>query len=178
MKSGILSIAALTALSCATACKQQESVSAQKSVDEVQSRTISFIFGPIVRSVSYEDLRVFAETGEARGDIGNAVSLAKLPKADLQKLLTTPIDFQIQTMNDLLNSPLGNSVLLKAGEYISPRHTNDYRVQTIRAAIIASLADDNKATVLEVLKNLPVNVKVEVGKLLEMRSAFSSLFGK
>jgi hypothetical protein len=62
---------------------------------------------------------VFAEIGEARGDIGNAIALGKLNKAEIQKVLTSPIELQIQTMNDLLNSAIGNAILLKAGEYIS-----------------------------------------------------------
>jgi hypothetical protein len=141
------------------------------------SRQISIVFGPIKRSITLEQLQKFASTGTAEGDIGNFISLAKLDKAMIRARLTDMIEKDLMEMDRALNSEIGVAILTKLGTALHPAKSKGTEVQALRAAIILSLADDNKMSILEVIEKLPVDMFVDVQSLLKLKDEISMFLG-
>lgn len=142
--------------------------SPQLTVDS--GRKVTLIFGPINRSTSIEMLKSFSVTGVPQGDIANFISLAKLDKQTVQGYLNVSKEFDMVEMDKVLNSPLGETILKKVGSVLHPEKSMGYEVQALRSAIILSLVDDNKMSLIEVLSNLPVNMVIDVENLMKLQS--------
>lgn len=141
------------------------------------SRQISIIFGPIKRSITLNQLQKFASTGIADGDIGNFIGLAKLDKAMIQARLTDSIEKDLMDMDRALNSEIGVAILTKLGTALHPAKSKGTEVQALRAAIILSLADDSKMSILEIIEKLPVDMFVDVQALLKLKDEINMFLG-
>ena len=179
MKTTALSLGLI--LSAIMGCGRQTSVQATEAAARksqvTSSRKISVIFGPIKRSITYDQLVNFASTGVAEGDIGNFISLAKLDKIMIQKKLTESSSKDLIDMDRALNSEIGIAILTKLGTAIHPAKGKGTQVQALRAAIILSLADDGKLSFLEVIEKLPVDMFVDVGALLKLKDEIKGFLG-
>ena len=151
--------------------KSESSRNASVNQNNVSTgRKITLLFGPINRSTSIDLLNGFASTGVAEGDIGNFISLAKLNKETVQGYLNVSKEFDMVEMDHVLNSSLGEAILKKVGTVLHPAKSKGYEVQALRSAIILSLVDDNKMSLIEVLNNLPVDMVVDVENLTKLQS--------
>lgn len=144
----------------------------------LQDKRIYFIYGSLIRSVSVSDLEKFASRGVANGDIGNIIKFGKLDAKALRAQLNKEYQLDFVETSKILNNQFGVAVLNKLGDAVHPHLTKTASVQAVRSAIVMSLQDDNKLTPLEVLKNLPVDMDVEVDVVLKMRDELSALFAK
>jgi len=151
--------------------KSESSRNASVNQNNVSNgRKITLLFGPINRSTSIDLLNGFASTGVAEGDIANFISLAKLNKETVQGYLNVSKEFDMVEMDHVLNSSLGEAILKKVGSVLHPAKSKGYEVQALRSAIILSLVDDNKMSLIEVLNNLPVDMVVDVENLTKLQS--------
>ncbi|MFZ9519027.1 MAG: alpha/beta hydrolase [Silvanigrellaceae bacterium] len=168
------------AAALATGCvkKLDAKLESTESNYTVQDKRIYFIYGPLIRSISVRDLEEFATRGIANGDIGNIVKFGRLDSNVLRAQLSKEYQLDLIETTNILNNSLGIAILTKLGEAVHPHLTKTASVQAVRSAIIMSLQDDNKLTPLEVLKNLPVDMDVEVETVLKMKDELASIFMK
>jgi hypothetical protein len=174
-----ISLAALAAgVLLATGCMNKSQKQGAEVKEASADRTMTFIYGPINRSIRVADIKAFVEGAEPTGDLANVIKFGKLDPANVRKLLSSKKEMKFETANKLLTSSIGEAVLGKLGTVVHPRHTPQYGVQTIRAAAIAALADDDNVSILEFLENLPVDVAIEVEPLLAMKSEIQGLMDR
>ncbi|NBX17698.1 MAG: alpha/beta hydrolase [Proteobacteria bacterium] len=184
MSHRLLSLAGLFVLSAAvalgTACKKKTDsvIESTESNYTVQDKRIYFIYGALIRSVSVSELEIFAQKGIAGGDIANFIKFGKLDANALRRQLSKEYALDLVETSTILNNPVGTAILNKLGDAVHPHLTKNGSAQAVRAAIIASLQDDNKLTPLEVLRNLPVNMDVEIETVLKLKDELADAFLK
>ena len=164
-------------IGCGGEASNRATESAARESNVTPSRQISVIFGPIKRSITLAQLTKFANTGVADGDIGNFIALAKLDKSMIQSRLTENSEKDLLDMDRALNSEIGMAILTKLGTAMHPAKGKGTEVQALRAAIILSLADDNKLSILEVIEKLPVDLFVDVQALLKLKDEIKMFLG-
>jgi hypothetical protein len=174
--SGLILLSASLGLS--TSCKKKVDSVIASSNYTVQDKRIYFIYGALIRSISVRDLELFAEKGIANGDIGNILKFGKLDSDALRKQLTKEYALDLVETSNILNNPVGVAILNKLGDAVHPHLTRTGSAQAVRSAILASLQDDNKLTPIEVLRNLPVNLDVEVDAVLKLKDELADVFMK
>lgn len=115
-----------------------------------------FTYGPLGRSFSIEDLRTFAETGESTRQLQWYFNLANTEPEDFRQVLTKPIPVSRGLINRITYSLPGEFALSQLGEVI---HTKSRRanIQALRAALVLSVNDDNRLSILEFLENYPTS---------------------
>jgi hypothetical protein len=143
-----------------------------------QGRVVVFVYGPFVRSISFSDLKLFCDTGESRGDVGNFLLLSGYDPGAVKDFLTSEIEVDFVEADMILNSSLGVAFLEKVGAVVHPRHTSQYAVEMLRSAVMMSLFDDNKVSLLEFIENLPVDALVDVELALPLLSEISASSGE
>lgn len=176
LRTGIVALLLVHLVGCGN--NDLSSPSQTSAIQSVSDRKISFVFGPIIRSIAIKDLENFINQGVANGDIGNILRFGNLPDTTLKTLLTTEYRFSLVQMSAILNTSVAEALLTKIGKAAHPRLAKDYAVQAIRAAIIKSLVADDTLSVFEVLKNLPVDLVIDVVEALKLANELGSLVSK
>lgn len=169
-----LSLAALTLTAC---YKTQTSGVSSTTASEDNSKRITFIIGPLSRSVSVKQIEEFVSDERVNNDVTALLKSGKLNTAEIRTQLKNTFQFDVVQMDKILNSPIGVALLTKLGEAIHPHATKETAVQAVRSAIILALADDNRLSGAEVLSHIPVNMDVEVLELLKLRKELGDAFG-
>jgi hypothetical protein len=154
----------------------EHSVTSAPANANTQDKRIYFILGPLIRSISVSDLEIFAGKGIARGDIGNILNFGKLEPQNLRDQLNKEYLLDFVAVSQALNDSVGVALLSKLGEGVHPLRNKATSVQALRSALVMSLEDDNALTPLEVLKNLPVDMAVEIDVILKMKDELTGLF--
>ncbi|MEY2988150.1 MAG: hypothetical protein RJB13_1671 [Pseudomonadota bacterium] len=172
-----LSSLTLAALTLAACNKSQTSAitSAQMPVDN--SKKITFIIGPVSRSVSVKQIEEFVSNESANNDVTALLKSGKLNASEIRTQLKNTFQFDLVQMDKILNSPLGVALLTKLGDAVHPHATKTAAVQAVRSAIILALADDNKLSGYEVLSHIPVNMDIEILELLKLKKELGDAFG-
>ena len=138
---------------------------------------ITFIIGPINRSITLDELRTLAETGEARGDLKTIIKVANQTPEGAAEFLTQPFPFDLVRAYGLLTSVPGEAMLEKIGTVLAPRNANSAGAQALSAAILLSLSGDNEFTLLELLEKYPTDARVNVGALQSLGEEFGDVTG-
>ncbi|NBO37957.1 alpha/beta hydrolase [bacterium] len=167
-----------TASGCNKKIEASGIASAVSATDTDHSKRITFILGPIARSITINQVDAFVRNGSANNDIGNILQFGKLDAATVRKQLSTEYTFELIQADKTLNSQLGVAILSKLGEAIHPHLSKRNAVQALRSAVIASLANDDKLSPLEVLANLPVDMDVEIDQVLKIKDELGSVFSQ
>lgn len=136
---------------------------------------ITIMVGPLNRSISVSELETLAEEGIAKGDLATALKISKQTPESAGKLLTQEIPFDLVQADRLLTSPIGESLLGQIGRVMAPRSSNSAGDIAMRSAILLSLADDGKMTVLEVLRRYPTNARLNLSELREVQDQLKDL---
>jgi hypothetical protein len=157
---------AFTVLSCSG---RDETTQTSKTASLDGSRRLTFVVGPIFRSITLNEVKTFVETGVPQGDIDTLIRFGGLKADDLCGLMTKSVSLGLVPVDKILRSSIGEGVLKKVGTIIHPRGNPDNAVLAIRAAVIASLANDDSLNFVEVLENLPVDMMVDVMELLALK---------
>jgi hypothetical protein len=150
---------------------------AQSAVAADTSKRITFIVGPLARSVTVNQVNSFVQNGDPNGDVAGLLRTGNIPLEQLRSQLSKVYELDLIQMDKVLNSQIGVAILTRLGEAVHPHKTKETSVQAVRSAIILSLAQDNKLSPMEVLTNLPVDMDVEVLQLLKLRDELGSVFG-
>jgi hypothetical protein len=178
VSSGLTFLSLAAALTTGCIKKLDAKVESTESNFSVQEKRIYFIYGPLIRSVSVQDLEDFAAQGIAKGDIGNLIKFGRLDSNVLRAQLSKEYELDLVETTNILNNSLGVAILTKLGDAVHPHLTKTASVQAVRSAIVMSLQDDNKLTPIEVLKNLPVDMDVEVETVLKLKDELGAFFAK
>jgi hypothetical protein len=115
---------------------------------------IVFTFGPLGRSIPVADLQTLAETGKATRQIRWYLNVADLEAETLQQILTKEVGVSLRLIDRAGYSLPGEYVLYQIGNTV---HTKSRRanIQALRSALILSVSDDNRLSLLEFFQNYP-----------------------
>jgi hypothetical protein len=136
---------------------------------------ITLIIGPLNRSIAVSEIEALTTGKAATGDLRTVLRFAGQTSEQAGALLKMELPFSVVQADQILNSSLGESLLNKLGQIVAPRSSGQAGAQALRAALILSLADDGKATALEVLRRYPTDMRVNVGALQAASKEFKDL---
>lgn len=124
---------------------------------------VTFSKSGISRTVMVADIVELVETGDEKGV---EVLLQAAPKQEIiEKLQTSFNNLNPSDADKALTSKAGNYILTMISQRVKPRSSSSQAtaIKALRGAVIMSLADDDKATFLEILENYPLDsVHVEL----------------
>lgn len=124
--------------------------------------------GLLQQSFGVAELEQLIATGDVPNGWGIYLDLANLDAAALQSALTQEVALDLVMTDHLLNSPLGEQVLEFVGRVVhTPSgHAN---VQALRSALVFSVHDDGRVSLLEFFKNYPHDeIHVNLDELTEV----------
>jgi hypothetical protein len=115
-----------------------------------------FTYGPLGRSLSIEDLKTFAETGETTRQLRWYLNLANTEPESFRQVLAKQVPVSLKLVDRITYSLPGEFALSQLGEII---HTKSHRanIQALRSAFILSVSDDNQLSLIEFLEKYPTN---------------------
>ena len=142
------------------AASEPESQLISQQTDDITSSQprhpveVTATLGPVLVSISTDELTTFVETGELPPSWPLYMKIAGLDKEDFRKILTSEFELDLLSLDQFLNRLPGEYALFQLGRII---HTPSRRgnIQALRGAILLSAADDNKGSLLEILKKYP-----------------------
>ncbi|BAZ44124.1 salt-induced periplasmic protein [Chondrocystis sp. NIES-4102] len=111
-------------------------------------------YGVISQSVELEELKTFAETGEASGGINFLLKASNQNPYAIRWILTQQFPANNTLIYDLLNTAPGEYVLSQTSQVVNSK-SERANVKALRGAIVASTSDDNLVSLLELLENYP-----------------------
>lgn len=135
--------------------------------------------GPLIFSLSIDDLETFANTGEVTGDLRlYARFLDEELLANLRQILQMRFPIPVATVGHLSYSPLGRDALTNLGKvFQSTRGENGFHA--LRAAVIKAAAASGPEgwTALDVMRAFPTSsIEVNLKGLLDLRRELSIYF--
>jgi hypothetical protein len=135
---------------------------------------VVFVTGAFRRSIPVADLAHLAETGEARGLLGDVLRLGRQNPAELAKLLNVQIRLPLVLTSRLLNTRIGEAALNRVARIVFPLKAPGVAVPALRAATILGLEKgDGSLSPLGFLQAYP-NRDLAVS-LPELKIAFNRL---
>lgn len=137
------------------------------------------VTGPLVLSISVDDLETLAATGEIPPSMRLYRSvLNESLVRQMQMALTFPLPLDVATVDNLAYSPLGRDVLFNLGKAVQT--SADQNGQTaLRAAVInaAANADAEGWTVIDVLRAFPAqSIHIDLADLITLRRELALYF--
>jgi len=136
---------------------------------------ISFRVSGFERSLAVADLRKLIDVGEQSDVLSGLLSVAGVDPNRVRGYLGMSIDLKqfdldVSLVDKFLNSYLIDLLLLDLGKFLHPPGVIDSNsAGAIKAAVIASLADDNKISIIEFLEKYPTEIVVEVDTLSKIQ---------
>lgn len=135
------------------------------------AESVYFDFRLLGRSVPTASLAHFAETGEA--DAALAPYLRRLTPAQkdgVREALTAARPVNLQHLSQWFYSPMGEDVLLFAGDLMQTEGRLNGQ-KALRAALIAAAAEDGEISLLDVIEHFPTrSLRFDLNEaLVEMR---------
>ena len=113
-----------------------------------------FTYGPLGRSISIQELRDFAETGETSRQLRWYLDVANLEPEQFRAVLTKEISLGLQFIDRVTYSLPGEFALFQLGQVVHTR-SRQANIQALRSSLILSVSEDNRLTLLEFLENYP-----------------------
>lgn len=156
--------------------KSPDSETTSTAQTNVNSKRITFIVGPISRSITVAQVEEFVSKNNSNDDVSALLKAGNLNAAEVRSQLGKVYELELVQMDKILNSAIGVALLTRLGEAIHPHNNKAMAVQAIRSAIVLSLANDNKLSPLEVLQHLPVDLDIEVLALLKLKDELGGAF--
>ena len=135
-------------------------------------------YGAIERSISVNSLEEYATTGIIDDDLAiYAAYVSPGRLLQLQRVLLARIDLSPVAVSQFLYTPIGATLLERLGEVIQTesRQSGFY---ALRSALILAAADPEGLKLLNVLHKFPTNVRVNMGRMLQLAEALETLIGQ
>jgi predicted dienelactone hydrolase len=135
------------------------------------SETLSFSYGPLIRSLKVSSLQKFAEDGTVEEDLAFFLALVKpedYPR--LRKALTEKADVAPLVVSRFFNSDIGEDTLERLGKAITMLRGGN-GMSILRAALVNAAFSDDGLSLLSVLEQLPANVQIHGEKVLATEQA-------
>ncbi|MCX5931341.1 MAG: alpha/beta hydrolase [Cyanobacteria bacterium] len=107
------------------------------------AQQVVFVSGAFRRSIPVADLEHLAQTGEARGLLGDVMRFSNQDPASVSKLLNQQLSLPLVLTSRLLSTRIGEALLQRLATIFSPLRAPQKGVQAIRGALITGLANGN-----------------------------------
>lgn len=141
------------------------------------AENLVFVSGAFRRSIAVADLDYLANTGQARGLLADVLALAKQNPTTVAKLLKESISLPVTLVSRLLNTRIGEALLKRVGQVISPLYANDESVPALRSAVILGLVEGKGSlSAISFFKAYPTQeMEVSIPALMSLMSKASSI---
>ncbi|MEB3290397.1 MAG: alpha/beta hydrolase [Leptolyngbya sp.] len=138
-----------------------------------------YVTGPLVLSLSVDDLETLAQTGELPPSMGlYQRALRGSLRQQMQRALSMPLPLDVVTVDHLAYSPLGRDVLLNLGKVVQTPARQNGQV-ALRAAVINAAANAGPEgwTMIDVLRAFPAqSIHIDLADLLALRRDLALYF--
>lgn len=131
--------------------------SAIASESAIAAERIVFTYGAANRDIQLSELEELVETGEIpRGasTLRFISDTANLSAADMQAVLMQDVSVSLRFIDDVTYELPGEYVLFQLGQVFHNR-SRVAEIQSLRAALINSVSEDGRISLLEFLQNYP-----------------------
>ena len=141
------------------------------------AENLVFISGAFRRSVPVEDLAHLAETGQARGLLGDALRITKQNPAEVAKLLNQSVNLPVVLISRLLNTRIGEALLGRLSQVMFPLADPAVGIPALRSAIVLGMANSkNGITAVSFLQAYPSQeLAISLPALLALMQKASSI---
>lgn len=136
----------------------------------IAAESIVFKYGLFGASLSVQELTEFAQTGTPSSNVRSFLRLANQKPEAVRGILSQEIPMNVNTLDRLLDSPVGNVALTRLSQTFQTP-ANVANRQALRGALIVSASRDNRLSLLEVVQNYPATDLVVDAKQLQNNSA-------
>lgn len=143
---------------------------AAKAADEVVLK-----YGPLERSIPVSTLETFAQTGELSRPLRRYIRIAGERPDRVRQILTREYTISPRLLDRLLNNPIGETALNQfAGAIYPPSGSAD--PAALRSALVLSASNDDRISILEVVRNYPTpQVYIDGERLVQAYSRIRDL---
>ncbi|MDZ4875638.1 MAG: hypothetical protein CLLPBCKN_005058 [Chroococcidiopsis cubana SAG 39.79] len=134
-------------------------------------------YGAIERSISVNSLKATLK-GIVDDELATyAAYVSPQRLLQLQRVLLKRIDLSPVAVSQFLYTPTGTTLLKRLGEVVQTesRQSGFY---ALRSALILAAADPKGLTLLNILHKFPTNVRVNMGRMLQMAEALETLISQ
>ncbi|RUT14387.1 hypothetical protein DSM107010_04180 [Chroococcidiopsis cubana SAG 39.79] len=144
----------------------------------IAAKKIYISYGAIERSISVNSLESYAKKGIVDDELATyAAYVSPQRLLQLQRVLLKRIDLSPVAVSQFLYTPTGTTLLKRLGEVVQTesRQSGFY---ALRSALILAAADPKGLTLLNILHKFPTNVRVNMGRMLQMAEALETLISQ
>lgn len=140
-----------------------ETIAQRSSLPEIPgAQRVSFRYGLFSLDFQVDELTTFAETGEYPAAWNTYFNLANIDPENLRGALTREFPVDAISLNDRLNSILGEYLLFQVSRVIHGE-ASGADIQVLRSALVRSALSEGRLTFLEFLQNFPLPLVVVEG---------------
>ncbi|MBD2089418.1 alpha/beta hydrolase [Microcoleus sp. FACHB-1515] len=111
-------------------------------------------YGVLERSIAVSDLEAFAETGELARPLQRYIRISGEQPERIRQTLTREFTISPRLLDRLLNNPIGEAALDQLSQAIYPP-SGSADPAALRSALVLSASDDDRISILEVVRNYP-----------------------
>jgi hypothetical protein len=141
----------------------------------IAAQSIVFRYGIFGASLSIQELTEFVRTGTPSANVRSFLRLANQQPESVRGILSQEIPVNVNTLDRLLDSPVGNVTLDRLGQTFQTP-ANVANRQALRGALIVSASRDNRLSLIEVLQNYPAtDLVIDARQLRGNVTQFSEL---
>lgn len=139
-------------------------------------------YGVLERSIAVSDLENFAETGELTRPLRRYIRVSGESPDRIRQILTREFTVSPRLLDRLLNNPIGETALNQLSQAVYPP-SGSADASALRSALVLSASNDDRITILEVVRNYPTpqvyidgEQLVQVyGRLRDLRDRFGPI---
>ncbi|WP_216900371.1 alpha/beta hydrolase [Synechococcus sp. CCY 9618] len=141
------------------------------------TQNLVFTSGAFRRSIPVADLEHLATTGEARGLLGDVISLSRQNPKEVSRLLNESVRLPLVLMSRLLNTRIGEAILARLARILFPLKAPEVGVPALRSAmVIGTYQNKGALSVISFLKAYPTReLEVSIPALMGLLSKASSI---
>lgn len=141
------------------------------------AENLVFVSGAFRRSIPVEDLAHLAETGQARGLLGDALKLTNQKPAEVAKLLNQSVNLPVVLVSRLLNTRIGEALLGRLSQVMFPLADPAVGIPALRSAIVLGLAESkNGLNAVSFLQAYPAQeLAISLPALMSLMKKASSI---
>jgi hypothetical protein len=124
------------------------------AVPAAAAEQLVFTFGPLRPAFSIDELEAFAAGGRVPSSMRFYLNVSNTDPDVVRAILSEEFDLSLQFVDQKFNTLLGEFVLFQMGKII---HTpsRQANIQALRSALVLSVSDDNKISLIEFMRNYP-----------------------
>lgn len=136
-----------------------------------------FYSGAFRRSIPVADMEHLAETGEARGLLGDVLRLSGQDPEQVSTLLKSSASLPIPLVSRLLDTRIGEALLIRLARVIHPMRAYEVGLPALRAGIVMGLVDGKGSlSAIHFIKAYPnAEMGVDVPALMALVRQASSI---